>query len=90
MGMATFSPSQVVSLLKNDMDPDVGGGGIGRIMDYLDRSRTHASWDEAIRILKTTFPDLPAPDLPAYDEDDWREIAKNTFVAGEDGRLHRD
>ena len=83
--MGAAMPTVLKGVVLNDVGPDIGSEGLGRIMTYLARDNPQPDWESATRSLKTMF-----PDLSLRTEDAWRAAAEATWVEGPDGRLHYD
>lgn len=93
MAMGVAMPTLLRGAVINDIGPDVAGGGLGRIVDYLGSGTSYADWDAAVAAVRTLMPDLnPGPHGPdtgtRAGPDDWRRVAEATFEEGPDGRLH--
>lgn len=84
MGMGAAMPTLLAGAILNDAGPEIGGSGMGRILDYLSRDPALADWDEAVDDLKAMMPHL------RLDEEGWRKAAAGTYARGPDGRLHYD
>jgi len=83
--MGAAMPGALAGVVLNDIGPDIGDDGFGRIMDYLGTDNPQPDWDSAIRSFKALL-----PNLSLRTEEDWRAAAEATWVAGEDGMLHYD
>lgn len=83
--MAIAAPASVAGVVMNDCGPDLDPTGLARIYDYIGRDRPKASWEDAAEELRRMFPDLPLQGDAA-----WIDMAKSTYRAGADGRLHFD
>ncbi|MBP5855925.1 alpha/beta hydrolase [Marivibrio halodurans] len=93
MGMGAAMPMMLRGAVLNDIGPDIGGGGLGRIVGYLGAGRHYADWDAAVAALQGLMPTLnPGPHGAATGTKagpaDWRRVAEATFTQGADGRLH--
>lgn len=84
-GLGVLSPSAVAGVVLNDIGPEVGSAGLGRITDYISEDRPQPDWDTAIAFLKESLPNLGLDT-----EDDWRRAAEGTFRMSDDGLLHFD
>jgi pimeloyl-ACP methyl ester carboxylesterase len=82
MGLAAALPSAVRGIVLNDVGPEFDERGMPTILDFIARDSSPASWDDAVALLKRSF-----PNLPARDEAGWRRIAELTWRADADGRL---
>jgi len=86
MGLAVLRPTLVAGVVLNDIGPDVGSPGLGRILQYVGVDYPQSDWDSAVRFLKDLTPNL----APKADEVWWRTHAEATYRKGADGRLHFD
>lgn len=82
MGLAAALPTVVRGVVLNDVGPEFDPRGLPTILDFIARDSSPASWDDAVALLKRSF-----PNLPARDEAGWRKIAELTWRADADGRL---
>jgi pimeloyl-ACP methyl ester carboxylesterase len=82
MGLAAALPSALRGIVLNDVGPEFDQRGLPGILDFIARDSSPPSWDEAVALLKRSF-----PNLPARDEAGWRRIAELTWRADADGRL---
>jgi pimeloyl-ACP methyl ester carboxylesterase len=82
MGLAAVLPSAVRGIVLNDVGPEFDQRGLPGILDFIARDSSPPSWDEAVALLKRSF-----PNLPARDEAGWRRIAELTWREDADGRL---
>jgi pimeloyl-ACP methyl ester carboxylesterase len=85
MALAATMPTLLAGLVMNDVGPEIGTAGAGRILEYIREDRPQPDWPAAIAEIKRVVPKL-APSMS--DEADWRELAEGTYVPGADGRLH--
>src|SRR5262249_11365825 len=85
MGLAVAHPTVVAGAVLNDIGPNLGGHGVGRILHYIGAADPQPDWPPAIATLKRMF-----PGYPAASEAGWQRIAAGTFRRGEDGMLHFD
>ena len=85
MGLAALRPGFIRAAVINDIGPEVGGPGIGRIVSYIGHDHVQPNWDAAMRHLRTMF-----PRLGLAEDADWRMLAEGTFRLREDGLLHSD
>lgn len=85
MGMGAAMPTALAAVVLNDVGPDIGDEGLGRIVDYISADRPHGDWDAAVADLKSMF-----PTLSLETDADWLEAAQATWREGADGRLHFD
>jgi len=85
MAMAAAMPTVLAGVVLNDVGAVVPGAGLRPVIEAIRSERSFANWDEAVRVLRRTFSDLPA-DTDA----DWLELTRATFVEGPDGRIRGD
>jgi len=85
MGLAVLKPGAVAGAVLNDIGPDVGREGFGRLLDYISVDRPQPDWASAVAFLRRTL-----PFLSFTSDEDWLEFAQGTFRTGTDGRLHFD
>jgi pimeloyl-ACP methyl ester carboxylesterase len=83
--MGAAMPSVLTGVVLNDVGPDIGGEGLGRIMTYLAQDNPQPDWDTATLAFKKLF-----PALSLRREEDWRAAAEATWYEGTDGVLHYD
>ena len=81
--MAAAYPTALAGLIINDVGPDVGNEGAGRILAYISQDRPVKDWAAAVNHLRETFPSLSF----AGDED-WLAFAQGTYREGADRALH--
>lgn len=81
MLMAATRPQALAGVVLNDIGPEIDPVGVARIREYAGRLPPVRSWDDAAAQMKMTF-GLAFPD---YDEQRWREFARNSFDQGDDG-----
>jgi len=85
MALPSALPGMVAGVVLNDIGPDLGQGGLGRIVAYVGRDRPQPDWPEAVAELRRLMPGV------SLDGDDaWRRFAEATYRPGADGRLHFD
>lgn len=82
MGLAAMLPTAVRGVILNDVGPELDHRGLPGIMAFIAQESAPADWDEAVALLKRSF-----PNLPARDDAGWRRIAHLTWQAGPDGGL---
>lgn len=85
MAMGAAMPTVLAGVVLNDVGPDIGDQGMGKIIDYIAADRPHDDWDSAVAELRNMF-----PDLSLESEADWLDAAQATWRKGDDGRLHFD
>ena len=74
MVMAAATPGAVASAILNDIGPEVGGAGVGNIVNYMREERRFPDLQSAADYIRKNF-----PDLPARSPEDWLTIARNTY-----------
>ena len=84
-GFGAVAPSTLRGVILNDIGPEIGDSGVGKILDYIGRDHPQTDWDGAIAALKTML-----PGLNLQSDSEWRSAAEGTFKEGVDGRLHID
>ena len=82
MGLAAALPGAVRGIMLNDVGPEFDQRGLPGILDFIARESSPANWDEAVALLKSAFPNLPARDAAG-----WQRIAELTWQPDPDGRL---
>jgi len=82
MGLAAALPTVVRGVALNDVGPEFDPTGLPTILDFIARDSRPASWDDAVALMKRSF-----PNLPARDEAGWRRIAELTWQPDASGRL---
>ena len=85
MGFAVAKPTMLAAAVINDIGPDIQGGGLTRIFDYVGVDHPQPDWNSAILYLRQLL-----PTLSIRTEEGWRKMARATFREGADGRLHFD
>ncbi len=75
MVMAAVQPSAIGAVVLNDIGPVVDTEGLLRIMGYVGRMPTPASWEDAASILR----DLNRRQFTTISDKDWPEIARQIF-----------
>jgi pimeloyl-ACP methyl ester carboxylesterase len=80
MLMAAARPQALAGVVLNDIGPEIDPAGVARIQSYAGRLPPVRTWDDAAAQMKLTF-GLAFPD---YDEQKWREFARNSFDEGDD------
>ncbi len=83
MLMAAAGPGRIKALVMNDIGPEINPEGIERISGYVGQSRSYPTWIHAARSIS----DVHSSSFPDYDLDQWLEMAKRTFVVGQNGRI---
>jgi pimeloyl-ACP methyl ester carboxylesterase len=85
MGFAVAKPTMLAAAIINDIGPDIQGGGLTRIFDYVGVDHPQPDWDTAILYLRKLL-----PTLSIRTDEGWRKMARATFREGADGHLHFD
>jgi pimeloyl-ACP methyl ester carboxylesterase len=85
MAMAAGMPNSLAGLVINDVGPEIGTVGVGRILAYIAKDRPVPDWPSAVRHLKETL-----PHMSLLADDDWLDFARGTFREHPDGLLHFD
>ena len=86
MGLSVLRPTLVAGVVLNDIGPDVGSPGLGRILRYVGVDHPQPDWVSAVRFLKELTPNL----APKASDTWWRRHAEATYRKGADGLLHFD
>ena len=53
-GIGAVAPSTLRGVILNDIGPEIGHSGVGRILDYIGRDHPQKDWDGAITALCNT------------------------------------
>ena len=85
MALAVAVPSALAGAVLNDIGPEINGGGLDAIIGYIAKDRPQTDWAGAERTLREML-----PNLRFQDDGSWAKLVRNTFRAGDDGRLHFD
>jgi len=85
MGLAVLKPNSIAGAVLNDVGPEIDGGGLGRIIEYISVDRPQPDWPSAARYLQRTLPELSLTSA-----EDWLSFARGTYREGADGALHFD
>lgn len=85
MGLAIARPTVIAGVVLNDIGPEVGGAGLGRIFDYVGRDRPQPDWAAARAEMQRVFAYLELGDAA-----NWDRMARATYREDTDGRLHFD
>lgn len=80
-----MAPSTLRGVILNDIGPEIGNAGLGKIMSYLGRDNPQDNWEDAIATLREML-----PGLNFRSSEEWRSAAEGTFRRGKDGKLHID
>jgi pimeloyl-ACP methyl ester carboxylesterase len=83
--MGAAMPTVLAGVVLNDVGPDIGSEGLGRIMTYLSKDNPQPDWDTAVISFKALF-----PTLSLRTDEDWRAATEATWYEGPDGMLHYD
>ena len=81
MLMAAMRPQMLAGVVLNDIGPEIDPAGAARIQSYVGRLPPVRTWDDAAAQMKTVF----GVALPDYHEQQWHELARNSFDEGDDG-----
>ncbi|HYD46629.1 MAG TPA: alpha/beta hydrolase [Phenylobacterium sp.] len=81
IAMANMQPDRIAGLVLNDAGPVVDPRGLARIAGYVGKGGPAPGWDEAAAALQAVH----GPALPTYGADDWRRMARATYVEAEGG-----
>jgi pimeloyl-ACP methyl ester carboxylesterase len=82
MGLAAALPTTLAGVVLNDVGPEFDQRGLPGILDFIRCDSSPATWQDAVALLKRSF-----PNLPARDEAGWRRIAELTWRETDAGRL---
>jgi pimeloyl-ACP methyl ester carboxylesterase len=85
MAIAAAYPTVLAGLIIDDVGPDIGTRGAGRILDYISRDRPQADWPAAVAHLRAAL-----PNLTMADDEEWLTFTKATFRERDHGKLHFD
>ncbi|MEC7204403.1 MAG: alpha/beta hydrolase [Pseudomonadota bacterium] len=85
IALSALIPSAVRGIVLNDIGPDIGGAGLGRVLRYLGKDNPQSDWETATAALKEML-----PGLSFRTAEEWRAVTEGTFREGEDGVLHID
>ena len=85
MGLALAVPIAIKGIVLNDVGPEFGAVGMGRIMDYLSTRHVYDDWPTVIEHLQGRF-----TELSLETDEEWRDFAEATFREGPDGKLVTD
>lgn len=85
MGLSAALPSALAAVVLNDIGPEIEPAGLAHIIEYIRVDRPQPDWDSAVATIRRLL-----PDLAFQTEAMWQEMARNTYVMGEDGMLHFD
>lgn len=86
MLLAEAKPGRIVAAVLNDVGPEIEADGLERIGSYVGQGRSYPTWVHAARSLA----DVHGSAFPAYELDDWLEMAKRTMVVSQNGRISYD
>lgn len=85
LAIAAAYPTILAGLIINDVGPDIGPKGAGRILAYISRDRPQSDWEAAVAHLRATL-----PNLAMADDEEWLLFTRATYRQGDDGQLHFD
>lgn len=83
MLMAAHKPGRISAVVMNDIGPELNPAGIARIAGYVGQGRSYPTWVHAARGLAEAH----GAAFPAFDLDQWLEMAKRTMVVSQNGRI---
>ena len=83
MLMAAMNPDRIAAVVLNDVGPVVDPAGIDRIREYVGQGRSYPSWIHAARSLS----EVHHESFPAFELEDWLEMAKRGMVVQQNGRI---
>jgi len=86
MLLAAKDAAQLAGAVLNDIGPAVNAAGLGRIGEYVGQGNTYASWTHAARAMQ----DLHAKAYPAFETQQWLNMAKRCMIMQPDGRIAYD
>ena len=84
-GMGAAMPTVLAGVVMNDVGPDVGRDGLGRIIEYLSRDTPLPDWETAVAELQRMV-----PTLSFRTHEEWLYAAQATWRACDDGMLRFD
>ena len=84
-GFGAMAPSTLRGVILNDIGPEIGNAGLGKVMSYLGQDNPQDNWEDAIATLREML-----PGLNFRSSEEWRSAAEGTFRTGKDGKLHID
>ncbi len=85
MAVGAAMPTVLAGVVLNDVGPEIGQTGFGKILGYIGVDRPHSNWPDAIQDLKHMLPNLMFESEP-----EWLEAAQATWREDRDGRLYFD
>jgi pimeloyl-ACP methyl ester carboxylesterase len=85
IGLATAMPTALAALVVDDVGPEIGRAGSGRILQYISTDRPQPDWAAAAHEMRKLL-----PTLSLRTDEEWLDFARATFAAGSDGQLHFD
>lgn len=85
MALSVFVPSTIAAVVLNDVGPEVPDVASNRILHAIGNPPTHADWPAVTSYIQNIWPNV------SRDSDEaWLQLAKDTYVEGEDGRIRPD
>ncbi|MCG8546943.1 MAG: alpha/beta hydrolase, partial [Alphaproteobacteria bacterium] len=84
-GMGAAMPTVLAGVVMNDVGPDVGRDGLGRIIAYLSSDTPLPDWETAVAELQRMV-----PTLSFRTHEEWLYAAQATWRACDDGMLRFD
>jgi len=73
MAMAAAMPTALAGLIINDVGPEIGTAGVGRILTYISKDRPVADWPSAVAHLKEIL-----PHMSLTGDDEWLDFARGS------------
>lgn len=86
MLLAAKDATRLAGAVLNDIGPEINPAGIERIREYVGQGRSYPSWMHAARALQ----ELHGVAYPAFDIEQWLEMAKRGMVLQPNGRIGLD
>ncbi|NQV83165.1 MAG: alpha/beta hydrolase [Rhodospirillales bacterium] len=83
MVMAVAMPTTLASVVLNDIGPEIGQTSLGGIIEYMLDDTPLPDWDAATEHVRRAF----LPNLPNGSDEDWLQIARNTYKENADGKF---
>jgi pimeloyl-ACP methyl ester carboxylesterase len=73
---AATQPGRVTAAILNDVGPEVDPVGLARIASYVGRSPPARTWDEAVRLVRTTYECT----LPGLTDEQWQDYTRRSYT----------
>ncbi len=83
MGLGAARPGLLAGVVLNDIGPEIGQEGAGRVRRFIGEDPALADLGAVVAHLRRML-----PDLSLHGEGEWREFAALTYAAGADERWH--